>query len=103
MEIIVHTIKDLNRFLNLGLYILVDSDKICLISLSIGLVLKEFPSSDTLTFYQYLLELKRLIVSWDMHRTNNRVNTTNVVRGQIYTSYRFDIDKHYKLNKYGNC
>lgn len=102
MEIIVHTIKDLNRFLNLGLYILVDSDRICLSSLSIGAVLKAMPSVSTLEFYNYLLELKKMITSWDLNRMNGRDKTAHTIRGQIFVNYKFDIEKHYKLSKYGN-
>lgn len=102
MEIIVHTIKDLNRFLNLGLYILVDSDRICLSSLSIGAVLKEMPSVSTLEFYNYLLELKRMITSWDLNRMNGRDKTAHTIRGQIFVNYKFDIEKYYKIRKYGN-
>lgn len=83
MEIIVHTIKDLNRYLNLGLYILVDSDRICLSSLSIGAILKEMPSVSTLDFYDYLIELKRMITSWDLNRMNGRDKTAHTLRGQI--------------------
>lgn len=102
MEIFVHTIKDLNRYLNLGLYILVDSDKICLSSLTIGTILKEMPSVSTLEFYQYLLELKRQITSWDLNRMNGRDKTAHAIRGQIFVNYKFDIEKHYKLSRYEN-
>lgn len=102
MEIIIHIIKDLNRYLNLGLYILVDSDKICLSSLTIGAILKEMPSASSLEFYSYLMELKRQIHSWDLSRMNGRENTAHVIRGQIFVNYKFDIEKHYQLKKYGN-
>lgn len=102
MEILVHIIKDLNRFLNLGLYILVDSDRICLSSLSLGVILKEMPSASTLDFYNYLMELKRQITSWDLNRMNGREKTAYSIRGQIFIGYKFDIEKHYKLPKYGN-
>lgn len=101
MEIIVHTIKELNRLLNLGLYILLDSDRICLSSLTIGAILKEMPSGSTLEFYRYLVELKRQITSWDLNRMNGRDKTAHTIRGQIFVNYKFDIEKHYKLSKYG--
>ena len=101
MEIFVHIIKDLNRFLNLGLYILVDSDRICLVSLSIGAILKEFPCSSTLEFYDYLTHLKKQITSWSNYYSLSKENTAHTLRGQIYVEYKFDIEKHYKPVRYG--
>ena len=101
MEVFVHIIKDLNRFLNLGLYILVDSDRICLSSLSIGVILKEFPCSATLEFYDYLTNLKRQITSWSNYSSLGNEHTAHTLRGQIYVEYKFDIEKHYKPSRYG--
>lgn len=101
MEIIVHTIKDLNRYLDLGIYLLVDSQKTLVISLTSGQILIELASVDTLTLYTKLIELKRLINSWELHTSQNHVNTASVVRAQIHANYQFDIQKHYKIKKYG--
>ena len=102
MEIIVHTIKDLNRYLNLGLYILVDSDRVCLCSLVLGESLLTMPSASTLEFYHSLMELKRQITSWDINRMKGREKTAHTIRGQIFVNYKFDIEKFYKLRKYGS-
>ena len=101
MEIIVHTIKDLNRYLDLGIYLLVDAQKSLVISLTTGQILIELASCDTLTLYEKLMELKRMITSWELHTSQNHANTSNVVRGQIHANYQFDIVKHYKIKKYG--
>ena len=91
MEIIVHIIKDLNRFLNLGIYLLVDADKILLLSLATNSVLREYPSASTLDLYNDLTELKRMISRWSAEQSTGRVNAANYLKGQIYMKYRFDI------------
>lgn len=101
MEIIVATIKDLNRFLTLGLYILVDSERICLMSLSLGSVLRSFPATTSLDLFTYLSELKRMITSWDLNRSLGRFQTSYKIRNDIKVHYLFDIDKHFKNPKYG--
>ena len=101
MEIIVHTIKDLNRYLNLGLYILVDSDRICLSSLTIGAILKEMPSASTLEFYQYLTDMKKMITSWSNNYSLGKEKVAHTIRGQIFVNYKFDIEKHYNPQRYG--
>ena len=102
MEIIVHTIKDLNRYLDLGIYLLVDAQKILVISLTTGTILIELASSDTLTLYTKLVELKKMITSWEFHTSQGHANSSSVLRGQISANYQFDIVKHYHLKKYGN-
>lgn len=102
MEIIVHIIKDLNRFLNLGIYLLVDADKIMLLSLATNSVLREYPSVGTLDLYNDLTELKRMISRWSAEYSTGRENSANYLKGQIYMKYRFDITNHYQLKKYGN-
>lgn len=101
MEIIVATIKDLNRFLNLGLYILLDSERICLMCLSSKEVLKSFPATTSLELFNYLSDLKKLITSWDNNRLLGKFQTAYTIRRHIMTHYRFDIDKHFNYNKYG--
>ena len=101
MEIIVATIKDLNRFLNLGLYILLDSERICLMCLSSKEVLKSFPATTSLELFNYLSDLKKLITSWDNNRLLGKFQTAYSIRCHIMTHYRFDIDKHFNYNKYG--
>ena len=101
MEIIVHIIQDLNRTLDLGLYVLMDGQRICLASLSKGLILLELPATSTLEFYQALIELRRKISSWELRSSNNQVNMRNNIAGQIYMAYKFDINKHFKIPKYG--
>lgn len=101
MEVFVHIIKDLNRCLNLGLYILVDSDRIALCALTPSCILKEFPCSATLEFYDYLITLKKQITSWSNNSELGRENTAHTIRGQIFVAYKFDINKHYKLSRYG--
>lgn len=101
MEIIVATIKDLNRYLNLGLYILLDSERICLMSLSLGSVMKSFPATTSLELFNYLSELKRQITFWDLNRCLGRFQTSYKIRNDIKVHYRFDIDKHFKYPKYG--
>lgn len=101
MEIIVHIIKDLNRFLNLGLYILLDSERICLMCLSSKDVMKSFPATTSLDLYNYLSELKKLIVSWDNNRMLGKFQVAYTLRRHIMTHYRFDIDKHFNYQKYG--
>ena len=101
MEIIVHIIKDLNRYLNLGLYILVDSDRICLASLTLGAILKEISSASTLEFYQYLTDMKKQITSWSNNYSLGKEKTAHTIRGQIFVSYKFDIEKHYNPQHYG--
>lgn len=101
MEIIVHTIKDLNRYLDLGIYLLVDSNKSIVLSLTTGLPLFELASVDTLTLYTKLMELKRMISAWELHTSQNHANTASVIRGQIHANYQFDILQHYKIKKYG--
>lgn len=102
MEVFVHIIKDLNRFLNLGLYMLVDSDRIMINSLSTGQNILEFNSSQTMDLYLSLVELKRLITSWSHQISLNKEHTASVMRGTIFTNYKFDINKHYQPKKYGN-
>lgn len=102
MEIIVHIIKDLNRFLNLGIYLLVDADKIMLLSLATNSVLREYPSFSTLDLYNDLTELKRMISRWSIEYSTGRENSANYLKGQIYMKFRFDITNHYQLKKYGN-
>lgn len=102
MEIIVHIIKDLNRFLNLGIYLLVDADKIMLLSLATNSVLREYPSVSTLDLYNDLIELKRMISRWSTEYSTGRENAANHLKGQIYMKFRFDINNHYQLKKYGN-
>ena len=101
MEIIVHTIKDLNRYLDLGIYLLVDAQKTLVLSLTTGLPLFELASVDTLTLYNKLIELKRLVSSWELHCSQGHKNTASVIRGQIYANYQFDINNHYHIKKYG--
>lgn len=101
MEIIVHTIKDLNRFLNLGIYLLVDSRQIVLLSLTLGKALKEYNSTCTLELYQDLVELKKMLTSWSIHYSKGMENAANMIKGQIHAKYNFDITKHYHPKKYG--
>lgn len=101
MEIVVHIIKDLNRYLNLGIYLLVDSQKIMVLSLTLGRILREYNSSDSLNLYKDLTELKRLLTSWHNYYCRGLQNTAGQVAGQIYANYNFDINKHYEEKKYG--
>lgn len=101
MEIIVRIIQDLNRTLDLGLYVLMDSNRICLLSLSTGTLLIELPSNSTLDFYLSLVDLKNKITSWHNNFMCNKPHVVNNLAGQIYMSYKFDISKHFKLKKYG--
>lgn len=101
MEIIVHTIQDLNRFLNLGIYLLVDADKIMLNSLTLGKNLLEFNSDQTLELYQSMVELKRLLTSWSVNSSVGKTNQAEYLRGQISLAYKFDIKQHYHPKKYG--
>ena len=100
MEIIVHIIKDLNRFLNLGLYILLDSDKICLMSLKLGCSIKDFSATTSLELYSYLTQLKNLITSWHLNSSLGKTAAANANRRHICVHYNFDITKHYYLSKY---
>ena len=102
MEIIVHTIKDLNRFLDLGLYVIMDSTTLALASLAKNPVLYVCPASDTLKFYQSLQDLKKLIVNWSNNRSLNREAVAAKYEHEIYMKYNFNIVEHYKLSKYGN-
>ena len=101
MEIIVHIIKDINRYTDLGIYLLVDPQRLILLSLTTGLPLLEIPSADTLTLYTMMVELKRLITSYELYCSQGRQNMAASIRGQISMAYQFDIAKHYKLKKYG--
>ena len=101
MEIFIHIIKDLNRYLNLGIYLLVDADKIMLLSLATNSVLREYPSVSTLDLYNDLTELKRMISRWSTEYSTGRENAANYLKGQIYMKYRFDITNHYHPKKYG--
>lgn len=101
MEIFVHIIKDLNRFLNLGLYILVDSDRIMVNSLTTGQNILEFNSAQTMDLYTALTTLKTYITSWSNNSNLGRVNAANSIRGTIYAHYKFDINNHYQEKKYG--
>lgn len=101
MEIFVHIIKDLNRYLNLGLYILVDSDKILVNSLATGQNLLEFNSSQTMDLYHALQDLKSKITHWVYQVELNKPATAASIRGQIYANFKFDINKHYQPKKYG--
>ena len=102
MEIIKHIIKDLNRFIDLGIYLLIDSDRIMLLSLATNTVLREYPSASTLDLYNDLTELKRMISRWSTEISTGRENAANYLKGQIYMKYRFDITNHYHPKKYGN-
>lgn len=101
MEVFVRIIQDLNRTLDLGLYVLVDSNRICLLSLSKGIILIELPSSSTLDFYLALIDLKNKITSWHNNYMLDKTHVFNNIAGQIYMSYKFDISKHFILKKYG--
>ena len=101
MEIIIHIIQDLNKSLDLGLYVLMDGNRICLMSLAKGIMLLDYPASATLDFYHALVELRRMISSWEFRSSNGQLNTMNNIAGQIYTVYKFDINKHFKIRKYG--
>lgn len=101
MEVFVHIIKDLNRYLNLGLYILFDQDRILVNSLNYGINLLEFNSAQTIDLYNALQDLKQKITSWDLKNSTGKNTLASVVRGQIYNNYKFDIVKHYQISKYG--
>lgn len=101
MEILVHLISDLNRYLNLGLYVTFDGRNIHLNTLSQGRILLDVDARQSLLFYQKLTDLKRLITSWNNHLYAGKPNTAVRIQQQIYSDYHFDISKHYQLQKYG--
>lgn len=102
MEIVVHLISDLNRYLNLGLYLMVDGRSLILTSLTNGKSLLCLNSSQSLELYKKLDNLKRLITSWSHHVSLEHKNVADKLMHQIYFEYNFDITKHYELKKYGN-
>lgn len=102
MEIIVRIIQDINRHLNLGLYLLVDSNNILVNSLVLGRKVMEFSSEQSLELYLQLTELLRISKSWSMHSLAGKTNVADTIRGQIYSKFNFDINRHYKISKYGS-
>lgn len=101
MEIIIHTIQELNRCLNLGIYLLVDSRNIVLMSLTTGQALVTLNSAQTLDMYQYLVKLKEKVTQWNYCVMQDKQNSASVIRGQIYNTYNFDVLQHYQFKKYG--
>lgn len=102
MEVFVHIIRDLNRFLNLGLYILVDSSTIMVNSLTLNANLLSFNASQTMDCYLALMDLKQKITSWANNNMMERYNVAAKIQGQIFVTFKFDISKHYEIKKYGN-
>lgn len=102
MEVYIHLISDLNRFLNLGLYLMADGQSLILTSLTTGNPLLCLNSKQSLDLYQKMTELKRLITSWSTHVSSGRKNVADRIQQQIYFEYKFDIANHYQPKKYGN-
>lgn len=103
MQIIVHQLKRLNRYLNLGLYIIIDCDRLVLMSLTNGTMIRSFASSETLDFYKYLVELDRYVSTWSVLSISEKCEARKAVtRSQILQNYKFDIYKHYNVKKYGD-
>ena len=102
MEVFVHIIKDLNRYLNLGLYILVDSSTIMVNSLTLNVNILSFNASQTMDCYLALMDLKQKVTSWSTNNMMERYNAAAKIQGQIFVTYKFDIANHYEIKKYGN-
>lgn len=102
MEIVISLISELNRHLNLGVYVTFDSKSIHLNSLNEGRILLAMNARQSLEFYQAIVELLRLIKSWYNHVLTERTITAAQVAQTIFVKYNFDITKHYQLQKYGN-
>lgn len=99
MEIIAQLVRDLNRQLNIGLQVIISSDRILIFSIGLGLFLREYPYDATLDVYKDLTELQRMITSWFYSSSRGRSNTASTIRGQISVKFNFDIEKCYQLSK----
>lgn len=102
MEIVISLISELNRHLNLGVYVTFDGKSIHLNSLNEGRILLAMNARQSLEFYQAIVELLRLIKSWNNYVLTERPITAAKVAQTIFVKYNFDITNHYQLQKYGN-
>lgn len=101
MEFFIHLISDLNRYLNLGLYVTFDGRSIHLNSLSQSKIILAMNAKQSFEFYQSLVELKRLITSWSNRYSLGQLQTAAKIAQTIYLQYNFNIEEHYQTQKYG--
>lgn len=101
MEIYIHIIADLNRFLNLGLYITFDGRSIHLNTLNEGKILLAMNAKQNLDFYLKLVELKNLISRWSNNLSLGKTHLCARIAQQIYLEYNFSIENNYQVQKYG--